>query len=236
MKLAFAPSTNLGARPFAPCVTLNCTASSPLHASRVYTAPILRSAPSMVSETNIAKKAAKVKTVQDTLADSMLLFAVPLKGLTVANVATLKEKMPEGTKIITVKNTLMRRAVADGPWQSATDLTNESSIWVFVKEDLKQSVKGYKEFIKELNRDAPIRGGVFEGEKYDTAGIEAVSALPSKKELITKIAISIKAVPTKIARSVKAVPTKVGRAVKLAFAEEEGGEPSDSGGDSSSKE
>jgi ribosomal protein L10 len=42
--------------------------------------------------------------------------------------------------------------------------------------------------------------------------LEYVVSLPSKLELITKVAIGIKATPTRLARAIKAVPNKVGRA------------------------
>jgi large subunit ribosomal protein L10 len=51
-----------------------------------------------------------------------------------------------------------------------------------------------------------------EGLAYKDKAIEAVVSLPTKLELITKIAQGIKAVPTKVARGVKAVPNKLGRA------------------------
>lgn len=174
----------------------------------------------MASEANIAKKAAKVASVVDTLNNCLLLICAPLDGLTVAQVSQLKERMPEGTKIITVKNTLMRRAIEDSSWKAALSMTRFSSLWIFVKEDMKSSMGAYNSFMKEISREAPIRGGIFEGEIYDEAGVDKVSKLPTKKELIAKIAISIKGVPTKIGRSIKGVPTKLGRAVQLAFAEE----------------
>jgi hypothetical protein len=48
---------------------------------------------------------------------------------------------------------------------------------------------------------------------YQTKAIEAVVNLPTKKELITKIAMGIKAVPTKLGKGIKAVPNKLGRAI-----------------------
>jgi hypothetical protein len=56
---------------------------------------------------------------------------------------------------------------------------------------------------------------------YDKAGVIAISKLPSKIELITKIAGSIKAVPTKVARVIKAPGEKTARAIKLAVATED---------------
>ena len=52
-----------------------------------------------------------------------------------------------------------------------------------------------------------------EGQLYDSKQVESVVNLPTKKELITKIAYSLKALPTKIARGIKGVPNKLGRAI-----------------------
>ena len=49
----------------------------------------------------------------------------------------------------------------------------------------------------------------------------AISKLPSKIELITKVAAGIKAVPTKVARVIKAPGEKVARAIKLATDEDD---------------
>lgn len=230
MEAAFAQSVTLRTASSSQCVSIHRSATSPL--IRPWRQPVSPSrciGPKMAAESSIAKKAEKVKAVEDALAESLLVFAVPLSGLTVQQKYTLKEKMPEGTKMMTVKNTLMRRAIANTPWESASGLTKQSSIWVFVKEDMKNTVKVYKDYMKEISREGEIRGGVFEGEPYDSKGVDSIAALPNKKELITKIAIAIKAVPTKIARSINLVPTKVGRVVKLAFAEEKDGSSDGSG-------
>lgn len=50
----------------------------------------------------------------------------------------------------------------------------------------------------------------------------AISKLPTKQELMQRLAVALNSVPTKLGRSINLVPTKVGRAVKLAFAPEDG--------------
>lgn len=174
----------------------------------------------MGSEKSIREKSAKVDRVKALLRDAQLLFSIPLPGLSVANVFKFRHSLPQGTTAMTVKNTLMRRALADSEWLVAGDLTRQSSVWVFVKEDIKGSVNAYKELAKELKREGLI-GGVMEGVLYDQAGINAIAALPSKIELIEKVARLVKMVPTKVALGVKAVPQKVARAIKLAVADED---------------
>lgn len=178
---------------------------------------------SMVSKTNIAAKEAKVNIIKERLAECEMIFSVPLAGLSVAEVRDLKSKLPPTTTAGTVKNTLMRRAIAESKWETAGEFTKQSSIWVFVKDDIKGSVKAYSTFAKDLKRE-DINGGVLEGVAYDAEGIGAISELPSRKELIAKIASAIKMVPTKLGRSVNAVPTKVARAIKLAVADESEGD------------
>lgn len=70
----------------------------------------------------------------------------------------------------------------------------------------------------------PIRAGVFDGSVLDGPGVLAISKLPTKQELMQRLAIALNSVPTKLGRSIKLVPTKVGRVVRLAFAEGSGEE------------
>lgn len=62
-----------------------------------------------------------------------------------------------------------------------------------------------------------IVGGMFEGSILDPKGIEAVTKLPTKQELMATTAALIKAVPTKLARSIKAADaTRLARVIKEA--------------------
>jgi large subunit ribosomal protein L10 len=174
--------------------------------------------------TSLEGKAAKVDAVKGLLDTSEMIFTVPASSLSVSDVQSLRRSLPEGTTMSVVKNTLFRRAAADTPYEEATaELSKGANMWFFIEEDIGGSVKAWESFTKESGKQEThsISGGVIEGVAYDTAGVKAISKLPSKIELITKIAGSIKAVPTKIARVIKANPEKLARAIKLATAEEE---------------
>lgn len=67
---------------------------------------------------------------------------------------------------------------------------------------------------------SPFKAGIFGGETLDGPGVVAISKLPTKQELMQRLAVALNSVPTKLGRSINLVPTKVGRAVKLAFAPE----------------
>lgn len=176
---------------------------------------------------NLAGKAGVIDTVEGLLADSSFLFSAPLPGLTVAQVSQLKNSMPESTKVMIVKNTLMRKAIAGSSFESAESLTSGSNMWFFVQGDIKETVEPFKAFAKanKFKSFTPL-GGVLDGEVFDNKGVLAIAEMPSKQELYGKIASLIQMVPTKVARSVKAVPTKLGRAIKLAKCpDDDDGEP-----------
>lgn len=174
--------------------------------------------------TTLEGKKGKVATVQGLLESSEMIFSVPASSLSVSEVQGLRRSLPEGTTMSVVKNKLMTRACEDTPYAEATaDLVKGANMWFFIEEDIGGSVKAWESFVKENGKKEThgILGGVIEGVAYDPKGVKAISKLPSKIELITKIAGSIKAVPTKVARVIKANPEKLARAIKLATAEEE---------------
>lgn len=181
--------------------------------------PMRRCRFTMAAPAVIERKTAIIDSVKSRLDSAQMIFSVSLPGLTVANVADLRHALPEGSSAMAVKNTLMRRAIAETGWEVAGPMLKESGIWVFVDEDIKGSIEAYKKIAKDLDRE-PIQGGVLDNTLYDEAGIKAIAALPSKLELITKIARAVNAVPTKLAVSINQVPTKVARSIKLAFADE----------------
>lgn len=183
----------------------------------------------MGNPANLSGKAGIIESVEGLLTDTSFLFSAPLPGLTVGQVAQLKNAMPETTTVMTVKNTLMRKALVGSAFEPADSLTSGSNMWFFVRGEIKDSVAPLKVFSKanKLKEFAPT-GGVLEGEVLDNKGVLAIAELPTKQELYGKIAGLIQMVPTKVARSVKAVPTKLGRAIKLAKCPEDDAEAPES--------
>jgi hypothetical protein len=60
-------------------------------------------------------KAVKIDAVKEQLENAMLVFAVPSAGLTVNQMSSFRNRLPESAKAMVVKNKLMERCVAF-PW------------------------------------------------------------------------------------------------------------------------
>ena len=172
--------------------------------------------------TSLEGKKERVEKVKGLLDSSEMLFSAPASGLTVSEVQTLRRSLPEGTTMSVIKNKLMKRACEGTEYEEATSgLLKGANMWFFIEEDIGASVKAFNAFTKDYSKKETheIIGGVLEGKAYDQAGVKAISKLPSKIELITKIAGSIKAVPTKVAKVIKEPGNKLGRAIKMATEE-----------------
>merc|ERR1712161_46594 len=122
---------------------------------------------------------------------------------TVKEVQLLRRSLPESTTMSVVKNKLMLKACEGTDYQNAlSDGLSGSNMWFFIKE-------------AEKTESHPILGGITEGTFYDAAKVTAISKLPSKLELITKVAVLVKAIPTKVARTIKEPGAKLARTIKL---------------------
>lgn len=171
-------------------------------------------------------KKAVVGELKELLSESQLTLVIDYKGLSVAEIGDLRTRLREtGTTCKVTKNTLMRIAVAeDETWQPLQEFLKESSAFLFVKDDFGSAIKAYKDFSKAVNK-TELRGGVMEGQPLNKEQVDALTELPTREELMariagalnantTKIAVGLNAVPTKLATGVKEVPGSLVRAIK----------------------
>lgn len=212
MTSGFVPATPVALRPF-------CGASLTSARPSVASAAAAAAAPARVvmrSDAALQLKKDKVEKVRTDMASAESVFQVSLDGISVSSISELKNELPEGSTCRTVKNTLMRRAIEGTNWSIVGDLCSGSTVWFFVNDDLKGTVKAYTDWAKANKREG-ILGGAMDEAVYSGDEIKNIAALPTKQELYQKIAVLLKIVPTKLGRSVNQVPTKVARAINLAF-------------------
>ena len=163
------------------------------------------SAATMGADWAVAKKKIVVDAVVETMQDSALMFCVRSEGITVNDMNMMRQKFPEEVKIRCVKNTLVKRAAMEVPkFQGGDSLCAYSNYWFFVPEEhLRETFETWNSWVKETNKEEEngIVGGVFEGQLLDFKGIEAVTKLPTKQELMGQTAVLLKQIPSKLARA-----------------------------------
>lgn len=170
-----------------------------------------------------AGKRARVDELSAAIDDATLIFGFKGEGLNVKVMDDLRTRLPETARASIAKNTLFKRAGIQSGWSQETvdaPLFKGVNFWVFSGEDLKGTMDAYTAWIKEHGLKEggyEIRGGVLEGATIDDKGVKSAIDLPTKPELMARLAAAINlAGPLGIAKGIKnAKGNPQGLAVRL---------------------
>jgi large subunit ribosomal protein L10 len=158
---------------------------------------------------NRNEKAAVVADVTAQAAKSQTLALAEYRGLTVAQLDTLRRQARDkGVYLHVLKNTLARRAVQGTPFEVAGERMVGPLIYGF-SEDAVAAAKVIADFAKG-NDKLVIKGGAFGGRVLDADGVKSLAAIPSREVLLAQIAGLLKSPIQRIAGVLAAVAEKKG--------------------------
>ena len=161
---------------------------------------------------NLEQKQAVVAEVAKQVADAKAIVMAENRGMAVADMTQLRAKArASGVYFRVVKNTLVRRAVADTPFATLADSMFGPLAYgmgpdpVAVAKVLNDFAKGNDKFV--------ITGGAMPGKMISAKEITALAALPSRNELVAKLLGTMQAPVVKLVRTMNEVPAKFVRAL-----------------------
>jgi large subunit ribosomal protein L10 len=158
---------------------------------------------------NRNEKQAVVAEVAAQAAKSQTLALAEYRGLTVAQLDTLrKQARDKGVYLHVLKNTLARRAVAGTSFEVAGDNMVGPLIYGF-SEDAIAAAKVLSDFAKG-NDKLVIKAGAFDGKALDANGVKALAAIPSKEVLLSQLLGLLQSPVSRMARVLAAVAEKRG--------------------------
>ncbi len=164
---------------------------------------------------NRTEKAAVVADVGRQVARSQTLALAEYRGLTVAQLDTLRRQARDkGVYLHVLKNTLARRAVVGSQFEAASAAMVGPLIYGF-SEDAVGAAKVIADFAKG-NDKLVIKGGAFAGKALDADGIKALAAIPPREVLIAQIAGLLKSPIQRFAAVLSAPVAKQGGAAEPA--------------------
>lgn len=156
---------------------------------------------------NLEQKEAVVAEVAKQISGAQAVVLAENRGLTVAAVTQLRAKArASGVYFRVVKNTLVRRAVADTPFAKLADHMSGPLAYgigtdpVAVAKVLNDFAKGNEKFV--------IRAGAMPGQVMSAKDVAALAALPSREELLAKLVGTMQAPIAKLVRTLNEVPAK----------------------------
>lgn len=133
------------------------------------------------------QKEASVEELNGIFDASGSVVMAHYSGMTVAEMTELRTKLRElGGTFKVVRNRLAKIALKGKPGEGASDLFT-GPVAIAYSEDFVAAPKVAVDYAKD-NDKFVILGGFMEEEIFDAKGIEALSKMPSREELIGTIA------------------------------------------------
>jgi large subunit ribosomal protein L10 len=155
-----------------------------------------------------AQKEKVVEELGQIFESSGVVVVSHYAGLTVAEMQDLRARAREGECAVRVaKNRLAKIALEGMPCASIADLLSGMTVLTY-SEDPVAAAKVAEEFAKE-NKKFEILGGAMGETSLDRAGVEAVSKMPSREELIASIVGCVGAPASNIAGAIGAPASNI---------------------------
>lgn len=166
-----------------------------------------------------------VQAIADDIKDAQSVVLVDYRGLTVAQDTELRKQLREAGVIYKVcKNTMMKRAFEGTEFAGLEEYLEGPSALVVSKDDATAPARIICKFAKTAEA-LEVKAGVVEGNVYDAAGINELSKVPSREELLSKLLGSLQSPITNLARVLNQIAEKGGAdACEAAPAAEEAAE------------
>ena len=157
-------------------------------------------------------KANTVAELADHFRESNAAVLTEYRGLTVAQLKTLRRSLGSTVTYAVVKNTLTKIAAKDAGVTGVDDLLAGPSAIAFVKGDAVEAAKAIKNFAKE-NPALVIKGGYMDGKTLSAADVQKIADLESREVLLSKLAGAMKAKQSQAAALFAAPLSKTARAL-----------------------
>ncbi len=159
----------------------------------------------MPSKEHLQQKEAVVAEIKENLSKAKSLVVVDYRGITVQQANALRKGMREANVAYAVyKNTLVARAIQGTEFESLKDVLHGPSAFAFGLDDAVAPARVLAGFMNEYKK-MEFKASVVEGNFYDAAATKAISALPSRDELIGKFLGSIQSPLSKVVRTFQAI-------------------------------
>ena len=156
---------------------------------------------------NREEKAAVIEEVSAQVAQAGSIVLAEYRGLTVEKITQLRKQAREsGVYLRVLKNTLVRRAVKDTPYEKLADQMVGPLMYGISAAPVAPA-KLIASFAK-ANDQLVVKGGAMPNVVMDVAGVQALATMPSREELLAKLLGTMQAPVATFVRTLNEVPTK----------------------------
>lgn len=156
---------------------------------------------------NLEGKKAIVAEVSAQVANAQTIVVAEYRGIEVGDLTLLRAKARQsGVYLRVLRNTLARRAVADTGFSVLADQMIGPLIYG-ISSDPVAAAKVLNDFAKS-NDKLVIKAGAMANYVMDANGVKALATMPSREELLSKLAGTMQAPIAQFVRTLNEVPGK----------------------------
>ena len=153
----------------------------------------------MANEKVIAQKQEEVNKLAEQIKNAKFVLLADYRGITVSDVTNLRATLRKSnSKYVVIKNNIIKRALVEAGIEGLDDVLTGPTAVVIDENDYSAPAKAIYKYAKE-NDFYKIKGGIFEGKAISTEEIIELAKLPSKEELLSKLAGSLLGTISKLA-------------------------------------
>jgi len=154
-----------------------------------------------------------VSEVNQAASSALSAVLADYRGVTVEDMTALRKNARENKVYLrVVRNTLLKRAVADTEFECIQEVLMGPTILALSQEDPGAAARVLKDFAKG-NDDFEIKALSVGGQLMDASQIDVLAKLPTLDQARSMLMSVMLAPVTKLARTMNEVPSKVARAV-----------------------
>ncbi|MEX1308368.1 MAG: 50S ribosomal protein L10 [Eubacteriales bacterium] len=166
-----------------------------------------------MSEKTIEVKKQQVEEVKQKFEKSKSILFYDYRGLTVDEVSELRNQFrAAGVEYKVIKNNILRRAAKEQNIEGLDSILTGPTAAVFGYNDAVSGPKVLVDFVKKVKK-TEIKVGVLSGDVVDVEQIKQLASLPTREELIAKLAGTLNAPIGGLAMALNAIPSGFARAL-----------------------
>ena len=154
------------------------------------------------------RKIQQVALLEERLGRASVAIGFDYRGLSVAEMQAMRRAIradaPE-TELRVIKNSLFRRAAQNAGLPEAAQIAQEVTALLLGYGDLTDAPRAFRAYIRSTNREIPIHGVFFEGGFAEGGAVADLAGIPSRPELMAKVAGGISSPISGIAGALNAV-------------------------------
>ena len=163
----------------------------------------------MASESILKEKEEQVKVLAEEFKNAGLIMLVDYRGINVADDTALRKTVRESNgKYTIIKNNIVRRALAANGFEVEDSLVEGPTAVITTTAEYLPTLKAIYKFATSKEEFYNIKVGVLEGKTVSKEELEVLAKLPSREELIAKLAGCLLANVSKLAATLDAVRVK----------------------------